>query len=273
MDVKFPIILLVGKANAGKDTTAKLFAESLNGCVISLSDPIKRFAHKLGFTEKQLWGPSEFRDKVDKKFSGHTFCSNQTKTAATSWVSSLKFSLSVKNQFDLLNEILNDLSNIAQKGVSARTVLQMLGTEFARTVDKDVWVNTLIDSANKLLNGSCSYDRVYGVYNADDHLSSVIVPDGRFKSEILAVKRLGGTIIKVNSIAQIIGGIDGHSSELEQDSIPEWYYDYVLFNDKELGMPSLTSKIKSIVDDITKFEAFSYDTTFGGSSTDVLKKG
>ena len=57
-----PIVCLVGKIGDGKSTAAQYLVS--HGYVeVALADPLKRFcAEVYGFTEEQLWGPSELRE-------------------------------------------------------------------------------------------------------------------------------------------------------------------------------------------------------------------
>ena len=67
------IIGLIGKAGSGKSTAARILCTRLNATEVSLADPIKRIARDLfGFTERQLWGPSECRNAVDGRFGALT---------------------------------------------------------------------------------------------------------------------------------------------------------------------------------------------------------
>ena len=58
-----PIIIVSGKAGSGKDTVAAYIADKYNGVCIAQADPMKRFVKNLmGFSDNQLWGPSEARN-------------------------------------------------------------------------------------------------------------------------------------------------------------------------------------------------------------------
>ena len=80
--MKTKIIGLLGQAGSGKDTAAVYINRFLNEgpharfrfktCVekVALADPMKRFCQGVfQFTDKQLWGPSEERDRVDPRYT------------------------------------------------------------------------------------------------------------------------------------------------------------------------------------------------------------
>ncbi len=62
------IIGLSGRAGAGKDTVADFLAEG-KYIKTSLADPMKHICKQVfGFTDKQLWGPSQYRNEVDPRW-------------------------------------------------------------------------------------------------------------------------------------------------------------------------------------------------------------
>src|SRR5574340_974402 len=64
------IVGLMGKAGSGKDTLADYLVECHGFVKMSLADEMKRFAKKVfGFTDQQLWGPSQYRHGIDGRFN------------------------------------------------------------------------------------------------------------------------------------------------------------------------------------------------------------
>ncbi len=62
------IVGIVGKAGSGKDTVACVLRDYAPVSIVSLADPMKRFCRDVyGFSEAQLWGPSELRNIVDPR--------------------------------------------------------------------------------------------------------------------------------------------------------------------------------------------------------------
>jgi hypothetical protein len=96
-----------------------------------------------------------------------------------------------------------------------RKLLQWLGTEWGRSIDKDIWVNIWKKDVNEYLG------------RKQDAI--VIVDDIRFDTEALAVKSLGGKIIEmVTKHTRIEKLNESHESEKGIDSK---YVDSTIFND------------------------------------------
>ncbi len=56
------IIGICGNAGVGKDTTADFLVKTNGFVKVSLADPMKRICQAVyGFSNEQLWGPSEKR--------------------------------------------------------------------------------------------------------------------------------------------------------------------------------------------------------------------
>lgn len=91
-----------------------------------------------------------------------------------------------------------------EHGVTPRRALQTLGTEWGRSLDEDVWVRHLVRRA--MARSSCKV---------------VICPDVRFHNEAEVIRLAGGIVVKVvrGEKAKVKGGVEGHASEVEQDSI------------------------------------------------------
>jgi hypothetical protein len=82
---------------------------------------------------------------------------------------------------------------------SAREIMQLFGTEFARNMLSDtIWVDALIDELAKLQDGGDT---------------DIVVDDVRFNNEASALIGLGGTVIQVTRSGFRIEP-DDHSSEI-----------------------------------------------------------
>jgi hypothetical protein len=120
------IIGLLGHSGAGKDSVAKLAAELCDCTSLAMADPIKRICKEVfDFSDEQLWGPSEERNKPDKRYH---------RTNGENVVA------------------------IGQVYLTPRYACQTLGTEWGRNCYSDVWVDLGIRKArvNASAKRSCS---------------------------------------------------------------------------------------------------------------------
>lgn len=204
--MKVPIVMLVGQAGSGKDTIADLLVKHMGGKRIALADPIKEFAKVVfRFTDRQLYGPSGARSE----------------------------SVAIVNPLDVLDRIPRPwcmkhfgsqdkvylwMGNFVhgKTSVTAREVLQAVGTELGRAESKNIWVTETLTRANKLLDGNANV---------------VVISDGRFRNEALEVKRAGGTLIRILTPDGEHTN-DKHSSEMEQTTIPSFWFDKTYVNYK-----------------------------------------
>lgn len=213
--MKYPVIMFVGKIGSGKDTAARLtheFTRHHNPASVTLAAPMKEFAKNVfGFTHEQMYGASALRGEA----SPYTpeACRAQYETYNFDFSEGLglkpKALFALDNWFD---------SIVRSGNYTGRHVLQTLGTEFGRAEDKDVWIRAGLKAASRMLaegNGL------------------ITITDGRFRNEILAVKAVGGIVINIVDPAD--RSVAVHASELEQESVPAFWYDATIVNDKNKG--------------------------------------
>jgi hypothetical protein len=105
-----------------------------------------------------------------------------------------------------------------------RMILQHVGTEGIRRVDPTAWARIAARSAVSLL------DRVY------DQASLVVLTDGRFRTELAAIRSVGGIAWRIRrpETDDATTGIARHVSETEIDGIPDEDFDAVITNDGTL---------------------------------------
>lgn len=222
--MNYPIVMFVGKLGSGKDTAAQFMRDRVRKAgVITLAAPMKEFAKKVfGFTHDQMYGSSILReqpfltpdDMVERQYEIHRqpflddlFSTGGRGPALDLW-------------FDKI---------MSKEPRTGRHILQTLGTEFGRAQDQDVWIRAGINGATMaLINGA----------------DLVTFTDGRFRNEVLAIKRAGGMVVQV--INPDDRTVATHASEKEQESIPEFWYDYRLVNRKGMGLLNLKHLVDSI---------------------------
>jgi hypothetical protein len=251
-----PIVVLCGQAGSGKDTLGNYLAFNHGAQCIALADPVKRICQSaFGFTDEQLWGPSEFRGKVDSRSA--TEFKELTYTLKTSPTSELiqlleAFSPSYRDKaFSSLSTWVNSCVRKAREGLTPRYCLQTLGTEWGRSIDPNLWVKIGVQTAFMLLeNPDLCYKPQTGIKvreKADLRWgpTGIVITDGRFRNEILEVLKVGGKAIKIDR-PNVSSTKSSHQSETEVVQIPLNFFDYVIHNDG--SMKNLQIKADSIIE-------------------------
>jgi hypothetical protein len=100
--------------------------------------------------------------------------------------------------------------DMAKRNPEVRRLLQVLGTDFGRKMlGDDVWINIA-------LSGIKSEDKV-------------VISDVRFPNEAEAIKKLGGTVWRINRHNH--SAVNGHTSEHAMDN---YMFNHVIYNDGTL---------------------------------------
>lgn len=242
--MRVPIIMLSGVAGAGKDAVASILAKNYDAAVVAQADPMKRLAAELfQFSEEQLWGPSEQRNatvsKVDARWS---------QFGVVTWLGRV---LPAGANNSALYHALREWFITMPQAVTARHALQTLGTEVGRAHSRNMWVDYALRTARRLLSDQdVEYSRAEGVVHriSPAHTAFVVIPDGRFKNELLAVRAAGGATVRIKSPgAGLTGDAATHVSETEQESIPDSWFDFVIENHKEHGLAALEYTVKTMM--------------------------
>ena len=239
-----PIVALCAEAGAGKDSFGKYIADHYNGVCIGQADVLKWMAREwFKFTEEQLFGPSEKRNEVDLRFADERVLSEvgyRVQQTGPNWCEKL-FPQKADEAWRRLQHWFNHVVTraAADKGLSARYVLQTLGTEWGRSLDKMVWTRYAADTAVALLGGGLEYHRQYGIQEAKtEGPSLVLCCDGRFRNEALQFRAAGGWAIRLvrggAGAAAQAAGVAGHRSETELAGIPAHFFDFVVKNNGTL---------------------------------------
>jgi len=250
-----PILVLCGKAGSGKDTVGNYLAYNHGATCIALADPVKRICQSaFGFTDEQLWGPSELRGKVDPR--GSREIEVFTRAAQHSFPQDLLKILSTSpNRQRAENNLAFWVTRCIEKareGLTPRYCLQTLGTEWGRSIAPDLWVKIGIEAAFELLeNPELCYKPQTGIKAREKAdlkwgPTGIVITDGRFRNEILGVLKVAGKAIKIDRPG-VVGSINStHQSETEVTQIPLNFFDYVIHNDSSLK--NLQIKVDSIIE-------------------------
>jgi hypothetical protein len=227
------ILYILGEAHSGKSEAAKHLLKA-GFTEIALADPMKRaLMNWYGFTEDQLWGPSELRNAPDDRLPK--------------------------------DEEFKD-SSYPENFLSPREALQTLG-EAMRQAYSRTWVRILFRDIAKLeqefgLGSVCWYDRTKGVqYGELNRLvfealklrvrpKRFLVPDVRYRNEHLGLRKVGAKGFRLVSPTQgegLEGKLAEHRSETEQRTIPDSELDAVIVNDGTLE--ELYAKIDAFLEE------------------------
>lgn len=225
---KYPIITLSGIAGSGKSTVADCIVEVLGfndsfAMSMALADPLKRLVSLVfGVSPSILYGPSSEREKPIEINWGPIM----PRVNAGGFQELIK--RIGKDEVDLhfkLTEIIKDLKK--QESVSARTILQTIGTDFARKNNPDVWTNWGLETAKSLVTSVSDI---------------VVVSDCRFRNEILKFSELNSVSLKIKRNQE---SKSTHVSETELDTIPDWFFDEIIDNNGSLE--SLYKQVEEVL--------------------------
>lgn len=116
---------------------------------------------------------------------------------------------------DPIYDIMYYAQNVCgMKNCKDRKFLQLVGTEWGRDSDPDIWVNIMMNRVSQLGD------------------SNIFISDHRFENE-LKLRELGFIFVKINRNSNVsIGGISGHASETQ--NISDECYDFIIDNNGTL---------------------------------------
>lgn len=252
----FTVIGLLGPAGSGKDLVADWMVNK--GFVkVSLADPMKRFVMRtFGIDQDRLWGPSEKRNEVFSVDESWWFeAIGHLGRAAQEIVNPvLQEGLRVTGYLKL-HEWMTNLHRTYTDNISARVILQTLGTEWGRTVDPLMWANYAHWTAYHLRLGAHSYSQIEGLVQADPWREvwekkpciGVVIPDHRFLNEVKCTHENGGYVFRLRRLSMEDAptvGIEGHKSEAEQKELPDSLFD-VVFNFPE-GIDKVHEQLEDV---------------------------
>ena len=204
------ILGLLGPSRSGKDTAADHITRVRGGVKVSLAEPLKEFAqHVFNCSNETLNGPSENRNRINSAYADIGSSAWQTarivlEDFGPKWLRKIFPLRSDHRRLELeLESWFYGLEVYAER-LTPRLILQSLGTEFGRSIDKYVWVEHL--------------SRTVLTHNRD---AFIVVPDVRFENEVRFLRRHGHAVWWLTrpnngTAAAQAAGITGHPSETEQ---------------------------------------------------------
>ena len=200
------LVGISGHKGSGKDTLAGFFVQATTGrhgpvsagTTASFAGPINEHLCDLGIPSKNLYGDSHLREEMVKMVvgrpdAGRLFCDRVA--CSLGIFGDEKRERVVETYFDWwLEEISLAVKN--DGFWSARRLLQTLGTEWGRSIDRGIWVKMAL--------------------NEVDETKDTFFTDCRFISEAEAIKARGGFVVRV--VRPGLVSTDPHQSEVEMDS-------------------------------------------------------
>jgi hypothetical protein len=221
------IIGIMGNAGAGKGELARIFLKELGGYEIALADPIKEFCKDVfQFTDSQLWGPSEMRQKPDTRYSikkpkcwfglhnserdlailYREGAIDRCERYADKWLDLvLPPHIDRPKAYWKLHRIIQVI--VKEEVIAPRLCLQKIGTDWGKALYSDIWIEHMILRIQTLaIQG-------FG--------GPAIVTDVRFVDECKAIKEAGGVVVGITRPGQPTykwTGYRSHRSEQEQFS-------------------------------------------------------
>lgn len=245
----FPVIGLLGQAGCGKDLVADFFVEK-GFAKVSFSDPMKRFIQRLfDFDEVDLWGSSESRNQtLHLGENDWDYVSGQLEDRGREFVGSLDLGGTVQPLLELWNWFHMLYTNY-HDSVSARIILQTLGTEWGRKQHPLLWIHYLYDSIYPALLSGKRYDPKVGAFGAIEPLhAGIIVPDHRFANEVMATREAGGHMIRIHRplrpAEMVDPGVKNHASEKEQETMASDFFH------RELMLPEGLDRVNTVLEDL-----------------------
>jgi hypothetical protein len=232
----FTIIGLLGPAGSGKDLVADWLAK--RGFVkVAFSDPMKRFSQKaFSLSYEQLWGPSQERNKQFPIDTAWWFnAMGNLQGAAKEIVQDVLQEGDKAVGYLKLLDWFTWLRKTYPTSISAREILQTVGTEWGRTVDPLIWCRYAHQVSEVLSHGRQLYSQEGGLGSAvvgavaGKVYQGVVIPDHRFVNEVEETKK-HGYVIRLRRLAREpkVIGIENHPSEVEQAGIPDSAFNLVL---------------------------------------------
>jgi len=237
--VSFKIIGLLGPAGSGKDVVADFFVKQ--GFVkVAFSDPMKRFSAKVfDLVPDVMWGPSDQRNRMFS-VDDEDWCDALARLCeyAPKWIAELEpasYSMQVSAMLHLMDWV-QRLHRQHQEQLSARIILQTLGTEWGRAFDPDIWINYTYHTIVPDLRAGDDYSPQKGLLGglgtSSSSVRGVVINDHRFINEVKATQRRDGLVYKLSRPGRPQNlanpGLQGHASETEQQTMSDDMFDRVL---------------------------------------------
>lgn len=235
------IVGISGKAGSGKSEVARYLVQQHGFVEVALADPIKRAAQEwFRFSDLQLWGPSEERNKPDARYDGLTprkalqFLGTEVgrELCKDIWVIQ-----AMRTAISLLAD--DSLGYTAQRGLFKKPQESRTNGVVISDVRFENEVLALRGSAVKP-KGTV----IAGMYYADPFIGpsvevSHVDEDTSFRQGAAAVWKI------TRPLAGLKGQAGQHASEMEQNSIPEDLFTSTI--DNQGSLDDLRKRVRDLL--------------------------
>ena len=205
------VIAMLGTAGAGKDTGARFVQEYLSDtALLGFADPLKEFAQAVfEFEPMTLYGSSEKRNEVFVEWASDSRwirAEQKLQSVTPEWTKRVRLTYYDSPEHKQLQTAVHVWfaslrSESLGRGLSARRMLQTLGTECGRAVDADIWARYGFNRASNFL--------------LNDYRCAIIT-DCRFVNEARIAFSQGHQVWFIDRPSAGLEGENGkHSSEAE----------------------------------------------------------
>ncbi len=245
---------------AGKDAAAARLVEKHGFVRIGIADHLKRICRDVfEFTDDQLWGPSEERNRPDFRYprgGKHGLNNRQQLDAFKQEFERLEqagFSDTAKYESRARDLRRNIQEWEAMAYLTPRYALQQLGTEGGRSCYDLVWIDDALRIARRLLSEEgWAYSEKQGLVHlagSTARVPGVVFSDVRFQNEFKAIKQAGGKLVRIRRFSwkPFAQHVDStHQSETELLNYDDDKFDYIIDNAGDL--PHLGTLVDRMVD-------------------------
>lgn len=185
-------IVLMGPAGCGKNTIADVLSAEYGYVQVALADPIKRFcAGRFGADPKTMWGPSELRGQTVPRF-----VDSAGRMGLKRELLHEVLLASGQHQWATYDDRLQNVIH-REKVTTVRRLLQLVGTEWGRTIDPLLWCRHALRAICAIRDG-VPYAAQRGVWNAEPQVAyqrPVVITDGRFENEATFLRQTARAIV------------------------------------------------------------------------------
>lgn len=206
------LIAIVSSKQQGKSSITNFLVKNHDFISYSFANPMKRGLQEMfGFTDEQLWGGEEEKEKIDDRWG-----------------------ISARRMLQIVG------TDLFQFDIQNRLKLEEQGF---KDIGRKIWVHKFklwLKETERIHKLNFIESKIAGLINGEIPELRIVIDDCRFIHECNEIKNLGGEIWRV--IRPNKENIDNHLSETEHNAIKE---DKLLINDGSLE--ELYEKIEKFI--------------------------